>query len=65
MSKLEYQAICEVRSFADGADFEIGKPRTGERGTYRIFTVYSKNPWKGILELSSKKWTYFGECWPL
>jgi hypothetical protein len=65
MSIYEYQAVREVRSLADGADFEIGKPRHDGRGTYRIFVVYSSCPWQGVLELSSKKWTYFGESWPL
>lgn len=59
-------AWTEVRAIAHGRYFEIGTIRSDERGVYRVFTVYGKDPWQGILEHTHKNgWVYNGECWPL
>jgi hypothetical protein len=47
------------------ADFSIGPMRLDHNGPYRIFTIYGKDPWQGILRHDGKEWFYTGECWIL
>ena len=59
-----------VRALADGNTFDVGPVRTDERGNYyRVFTVYTRHPWQGVLEYGvcdgTPGWYYLGECWPL
>ena len=59
-----------VRGLADGNLFDVGPVRTDECGTYyRVFTVYGKDPWQGVLEWGTcdgvPGWYYLGTCWCL
>lgn len=59
----------EVRGLANGDSFDVGPVRTDERGKYRVFTIYEKHPWQGVVEWNTGNgvpgWYYHGNCWPL
>lgn len=67
---MKYNSLyVEVRGLANNNSFDVGPVRVDKRGTYRVFTIYEKHPWQGVLEWNTCEgvpgWYYFGTCWPL